>query len=64
VREVANRSRAVIPYETLTRRGDELGEPISEQVVLVRPFLSDYGLDEDAESITIARAFCFYEIKE
>src|SRR5439155_25301519 len=62
--QVANCRSAVVADVALPGRGDELGESVGQEVVLVGALLCDDSFDQDSEAVPVAATLGLYEVKE
>ncbi len=60
--EIADRCCSVVADGSLSRRRDELREPIGEKMMLVGAFFGDDGLNQHLEAFPIAAAFGLDEV--
>ena len=57
-------ARTIIPGEPCPVGGDQLGQAIGEQVMLIRALLRDHGLDQDAETVPVPPALSLDKVEE
>ncbi|CAM4175289.1 hypothetical protein HEMA109418_11315 [Helcobacillus massiliensis] len=53
----------VVTRSALPSSGNQLGQAVSDKVVLVGSLLSDYSFDENAKSVSVTTSLRFDEVK-
>lgn len=64
LKKIAHRGSMVIATSALSGGGDQFGQTVRDQVMLVGAFLCDYRFNQGAKPVPISASLSFHKIQE